>query len=456
MDRRQLLFTCGAAFTAITAGCGSTQDEQTASTQPPNDSNAPTTAAGEPSVSWTESWIGGEQYQVRIDVDLNGNERIEIQKGTENTLTEITEGGSHTIAGENLEQGPLRLGTLLQVVVPDETVPQIIGSHTVGSQEQPSFPLFLNGLSASTAPPDPEGETFPREYQQEVHEPYSEFALEIPEYLYDYYESRIRSTKYGVYVSDNYDEPYVDQLATSFEDFRSQNDLSSREMVNQTIGFVQSLEYTRDAPATGYDEYPKYPIETLVDKEGDCEDTVILLAQLLDSLGYGTVLLIYYEAEHMALGVAGEEAIDGTYYDHNGQRYYYLETTTEGWSVGEKPPDVTGDPEIQEVQEQPSLVHRWGLSVSSQGGVTIESEVRNEGGPGSFDGKIRFEFQNESGGVIESTEKALPDISPESSRTIELSATPPDDQALRVQSGIFLDGELHDTVKTEYREPTNS
>lgn len=66
------------------------------------------------------------------------------------------------------------------------------------------------------------------------------------------------------------------------------------------IAFVQSLPYASDSISSGYDEYPHYPLETLLERKGDCEDTAMLTAVLLRHLGYGASLIIY--DNHCAVG----------------------------------------------------------------------------------------------------------------------------------------------------------
>jgi len=85
-------------------------------------------------------------------------------------------------------------------------------------------------------------------------------------------------------------------------------------------------------------EYPRYPVETLVDG-GDCEDKSVLLAAVLRAMGYRTALLLFNDNPgHMAVGVecAG---CPGSYYQKDGVNYFYLESTHPGWSVGEIPPE---------------------------------------------------------------------------------------------------------------------
>ena len=54
-------------------------------------------------------------------------------------------------------------------------------------------------------------------------------------------------------------------------------------------------------------------------------------------MGYGCCLVEFYD--HMGVGVLGDDSIDGYYYTAGGEKYFYVETTGEGWEVGELPPD---------------------------------------------------------------------------------------------------------------------
>jgi len=110
--------------------------------------------------------------------------------------------------------------------------------------------------------------------------------------------------------------------------------------VSFVLSFVQSLEYTSDKVTTGYDEYPRFPLETLADKGGDCEDTSILFATLIILLEYDAVLFLIPgttdDPGHMAVGVAGE-GLTGSHTTHDEKQYYYAETTGADWKIGEIP-----------------------------------------------------------------------------------------------------------------------
>jgi hypothetical protein len=116
---------------------------------------------------------------------------------------------------------------------------------------------------------------------------------------------------------------------------------SKREQTELVIEFVQSLPYASDDVTTGFDEYPKTVVETIVEGGGDCEDTAILTAALLQAEPFGYDTILISPPGHMAVGIYGEDLL-GTYWELDGRRYYYLETTGEGYDVGNIP-DVYKD-----------------------------------------------------------------------------------------------------------------
>ncbi|UXM84922.1 transglutaminase-like domain-containing protein [Methanococcus aeolicus] len=161
--------------------------------------------------------------------------------------------------------------------------------------------------------------------------------LSIPVELHEYYKNKPhnREENYAQYALSDYDRPYLDSMVEGFKEASSKNGYSDYDTVMFIVSFVQSLKYTSDSTTTGYDEYPRYPVETLIDEGGDCEDTAILTAALLSELGYDVVLVEL--PQHMAVGIAGGDDITGTYYLYNNKKYYYLETTNTGWDIGTIP-----------------------------------------------------------------------------------------------------------------------
>ncbi len=118
------------------------------------------------------------------------------------------------------------------------------------------------------------------------------------------------------------------------------------------VAACQSIPYSRDHESTGHEDYWRYPIETLADNQGDCEDSAILLAALLRRAGLRCVLLLL--PGHVAVGVEVPHDVPGAYFERDGVRYYYCETTDDGWLVGVVPADIA----VEDITVVP--VPAWG------------------------------------------------------------------------------------------------
>jgi hypothetical protein len=103
--------------------------------------------------------------------------------------------------------------------------------------------------------------------------------------------------------------------------------------LDNMLGFVHQFEYSYDKDSKGARDYARYPIETLVDRTGDCECLSILLVAMMKAHGYRTALI--FAPGHCMAGVEVRENIPGTYVNVDGTRYYVCEATARGWVVGE-------------------------------------------------------------------------------------------------------------------------
>jgi PKD repeat protein len=107
----------------------------------------------------------------------------------------------------------------------------------------------------------------------------------LPWNLYQMYRGRLRiqfvdNYAYGVYVDDPLDDPTLEDLADVLWTRAGGVD---RVYADYVLAFVQGgIAYLADPPDV---EWPLYPLETLVDGEGDCEDTAILYVSLLKARG---------------------------------------------------------------------------------------------------------------------------------------------------------------------------
>lgn len=159
--------------------------------------------------------------------------------------------------------------------------------------------------------------------------------------VYSYYKGLDRyyePSYYSKYVLDEHNLEAVAQVVSLLQECKLQAGYSDYELALEAINFVQkNIEYRTDMDTTGQLEYPRYPIETLMEGCGDCEDTSILLAAILKKLDYSVILLAY--EKHMAVGVCCDESSFGSYYEYNGKKYFYVETTANGWRIGDVPPE---------------------------------------------------------------------------------------------------------------------
>lgn len=165
---------------------------------------------------------------------------------------------------------------------------------------------------------------------------------------------------YFSFMLSEHDRPVMQALAKEF----SRNANSDLDKITMALAFVQSLPYVHDADSKGADEYVRFPIETLVDGCGDCEDKVALLTALLYEMDVDFILLVL--PEHMAIGVHCDGIEAERYLGFHGKRYYYLETTMTGWQIGQIPEDYAeARMEAVPVDDTPSMLIK---------GVRFESE----------------------------------------------------------------------------------
>jgi hypothetical protein len=132
--------------------------------------------------------------------------------------------------------------------------------------------------------------------------------------------------------------PEVTDLARQIQQQCFDSGFSLLATISAFVAASQSIEYVDDQSSTDHDEYWRFPIETIADGKGDCEDSAILLSALLRRGGYRVSILL--APGHAAVGVEVPLDTPGTSVELDGIRYYYCETTELGWTIGDLPADV--------------------------------------------------------------------------------------------------------------------
>jgi PKD repeat protein len=170
----------------------------------------------------------------------------------------------------------------------------------------------------------------------------------IPASLVYEYQQRLRVLwglrDYDEFILDPLDDEYLESLTGWIESHVGGGFYATLECA---FNFVQAaVEYAYDR--SGF-EYPRYPLETLAEEIGDCEDTAILYASLIRTLGAGAMIVAVDTdgdgvADHMvALAPVDQAYADAvscthgcvkSFWEYGGQLYAFAETTGEPDQMG--------------------------------------------------------------------------------------------------------------------------
>lgn len=163
---------------------------------------------------------------------------------------------------------------------------------------------------------------------------------DVYSYLTDTSHARNKQSDLQYYITP--DDPYIKKIADNFKAKAKSDNLNDETLVNCVLKFVQDIEYKSDLLSKGKAEYYKYPVETLYEECGDCEDTTLLFLSIIHAMGYKGILIIFPDHACAAVAVSAS----GSYVEYGGNRYFYCETATEGsqgivnsYNVGDKGTD---------------------------------------------------------------------------------------------------------------------
>jgi predicted transglutaminase-like cysteine proteinase len=166
------------------------------------------------------------------------------------------------------------------------------------------------------------------------------WELSIPLKTYLSYKEKPRITdnsKYTQMVTDSGADALINKLILQIQDAVLRYNYNKTDTIDLVGAFVQSLIFANNDVTTPYDDYPRYPVETLWDQTADCEDTSILTAALLYRLQYSHVFFVFNQPKHAAIGVYIPAMVGLDGWEYQAKRYIYLETTGENFTLGHAP-----------------------------------------------------------------------------------------------------------------------
>lgn len=156
------------------------------------------------------------------------------------------------------------------------------------------------------------------------------FKMRIPKRIYDDYKSRPHGVScaadYVRFANEELDDEVVNPLASHLRELVTQFGFDALTEIHLAMAFTLCIAYAYDSEYYG-GEYPKYPVETLADKMGDCEDHAILCGVLLYRLGHYVALAL--TNDHAFLGVRAPFDLPGWNYTPRelGVRVHVCEVT---------------------------------------------------------------------------------------------------------------------------------
>ena len=125
---------------------------------------------------------------------------------------------------------------------------------------------------------------------------------------------------YSAIVNDPAQDEMYDKLLGFFDSYAESHAFTSDEYVELLTTYVQNIPYKTVGAEVNF------PIETVIENRGDCDDKSVLLAGLLARSGYAAGVVVLSEENHMTAAI--KDGYEDGYED--GQvinRYILIETT---------------------------------------------------------------------------------------------------------------------------------
>ena len=143
----------------------------------------------------------------------------------------------------------------------------------------------------------------------------------------------------------------VRYIAAYINKVSQKQSLTPLEKIQFTLDFIQepNIRFVNNRECKSinfYDDYIRYPDETLYDKEGDCNSKSLLAAMLFHVMGYNVLYLASRKFQHAAIGIevslvnlmdgwyGSMESIEKITVLEGGKHYIYCETTGDRFVIG--------------------------------------------------------------------------------------------------------------------------
>lgn len=247
---------------------------------------------------------------------------------------------------------------------------------------------------------------------------------------------RVPSDDYSLYVTHPGDDGDLRALVDRFRTIAAARGYSTRTLAEYVIAFVQAMEYRTDLDANDLEEYPQYPLETLAAKGGDCEDTTILLAALMKTMGHDAII-VHFPSVHTGVGLWMTFEGPALQYTVNDRVYTYVETTLP-YPIGRIPPEFQGlRAKFFTLVPKPAIRFRW-ETVST--GVDVR--VYNEGTGATKALTVRVAFEGRDGRLMNRVTSRQYVIEAGDNRVIHLAPEYPVGVDYRFVVSIYENGVL--------------
>jgi len=152
-------------------------------------------------------------------------------------------------------------------------------------------------------------------------------TVSVTDTLYEYYRSKdhkLYSYDFSKFVTPDALKPVADDLWSIYS--------NEEDYANGVLMIVHQIPYVESDPQ-------KYPVETIVENEGDCDLLSLIAASIMNAGGLDVVLLLLKDYDHMMVGVHLPESPNDArtqvcFYEYEEKKYYVAEATGGNWETG--------------------------------------------------------------------------------------------------------------------------